>query len=74
MFEKVKNFIKEHQSDIILLLGVMLISLLSFAMGYILAKQQQKEQIRFEKSANCESLANLRIRILVINSLFVDLL
>jgi hypothetical protein len=41
-----KDFIKEYQEDIILVIGVILISLLSFAMGYIIAKEQGKEPIR----------------------------
>lgn len=48
MFEKINNFLKNNQSDIILIVGVILISLLSFAMGYIMAKQQEKEPIKFE--------------------------
>ncbi len=56
-----------------MLVGVVLISLLSFAMGYIVAKQQDKETIKFEKSADNESVPNLRIRIFALNSLFVDL-
>ena len=43
------QFLRKHQADIILVIGVILISLLSFAMGYILAKQQEKEPIRIEK-------------------------
>ncbi len=46
----IKEFIKEHQEDIVLVVGVILISLLSFAMGYIVAKQQEKELLRFEKT------------------------
>ena len=45
---KIKQFVKTHQDDIILLIGVVLISLLSFAMGYIVAKTQEKEPIRIE--------------------------
>lgn len=53
MLTKIKEFVKSHQNDIILLIGVVLISLLSFAMGYIAAKQQEKEPIRFEiKNSN----------------------
>jgi len=48
MLTKIKEFVKSHQSDIILLIGVILISLLSFAMGYIVAKYQEKEPIRIE--------------------------
>lgn len=52
MLSNLKQFVKDHQNDIILLLGVILISLLSFAMGYIFAKQQAKEQIKFEYNSN----------------------
>ncbi|MDP2967413.1 MAG: hypothetical protein Q8N87_03325 [bacterium] len=48
MLTKIKQFVKTYQTDIILVIGVILISLLSFAMGYIVAKQQEKEPIRFE--------------------------
>ena len=47
-FEQFKQRIIEHQSDIILLIGVILISLLSFAVGFIVAKQQEKEPIKIE--------------------------
>ncbi len=50
MLSKLKQFVKEHQSDTILLIGVILISLLSFAMGYIVAKQQEKEPIIIEET------------------------
>jgi hypothetical protein len=48
MFSKLKDFIKLRQADIVLFIGVVLISLLSFAMGYIMAKQQDKEPVKFE--------------------------
>jgi len=48
-FEKIKVFIKEHLDDIVLLVGVILISLLSFAVGFIFAKQQEKEPLKIEK-------------------------
>ena len=51
MLTKVKEFVKIHQSDIILLIGVILISLLSFAIGYIVAKEQEKEPLRIEREA-----------------------
>lgn len=63
IFEKIKQWAIEHQSDIILVIGVILISLLSFAMGYIVAKQQEKEPIRIEKSTNIKFVTNLRIYI-----------
>jgi hypothetical protein len=48
MFEKIKKFIKEHWEEIILVIGVILISLLSFAIGYIVAKQEEKQPIQIE--------------------------
>ncbi len=48
MLSKVIQFVKEHLDDIILVIGVILISLLSFAMGYIAAKQQEKEPLKIE--------------------------
>ena len=40
------------RADIILVIGVILISLLSFAMGFIVAKQQAKEPIKIEGEEN----------------------
>ena len=48
MLTKIIDFVKAHLDDIILLIGVILISLLSFAAGYIVAKQQEKEPIKIE--------------------------
>jgi predicted negative regulator of RcsB-dependent stress response len=50
MLEKIKEFIKEHWEEIILVIGVILISLLSFAIGYITAKHEEKEPIKIENS------------------------
>jgi hypothetical protein len=61
MAEKIINFLKDHQNDIILLIGVILVSLFSFAMGYIAARQQEKEPIRLEQNENSHSWSgNLR--------------
>lgn len=49
MLSKIKNFVKNHYNDIILFVSIILISLLSFAIGYIVAKFEKKEPIRFEK-------------------------
>jgi hypothetical protein len=49
MLTKIKQFVKTYQTDIILVIGVVLISLLSFAMGYIVARQQEKEPIKIER-------------------------
>ena len=45
---KIKDFVKTHKADIILVVGVILVSLLSFALGYITAKQQDKEPLKIE--------------------------
>jgi len=53
MFQKLTQFLKEHQDDIVLLVGVILISLLSFSAGYIVAKNEAKEPLRIElKTSN----------------------
>ena len=66
MLAKLIQFVKNNQSDIILVIGVILISLLSFALGYIVAKQE-KEPIKFEYedshywSGNLRALSGLEI-------------
>jgi len=50
MVTKVIQFVKAYQADIILLIGVVLISLLSFAAGYIVSEAQKKTPIQFEQS------------------------
>jgi hypothetical protein len=45
---KIKEFVKKYQADIILVIGVILISLLSFAIGYIVAKEQEKTPLKIE--------------------------
>lgn len=46
------DWVKNHFSDIILLTIVILISLLSFACGFLFAKYQEKEPIRIEYNTN----------------------
>ena len=48
---KISQFVKKHQTDIILVIGVILISLLSFAMGYIVAKTYEKQPIQIQESS-----------------------
>ena len=43
------KFIKKHKKDIILVIGVILISLFSFAAGYITAKTEKKGDIIIEE-------------------------
>jgi len=52
MLSKIIHFVKDHKADIILVVGVILISLLSFALGYITAKQQEKGPIKIEYQAD----------------------
>lgn len=52
MFEQIKQWIVKYQEDIILVIGAVLISLLSFAMGYIMAKQEEKTPIKIEYRTN----------------------
>lgn len=49
LLSKFSNGVKVHQEEIILVIGVILISLLSFAAGYITARLQEKQPIRFEE-------------------------
>ena len=48
MLSKFTNLVKERKSEIILAIGVALISLFSFLMGYITAKYQEKEPLIIE--------------------------
>jgi len=52
MLSSIPQFVKNHQDDIILLIGVILISLLSFAAGYISGALPEKELIQFEETQN----------------------
>lgn len=48
MLAKLKAFVKDRAQNIVLAAMVVLISLLSFAVGYLTAQYQQKEAIRIE--------------------------
>lgn len=58
MLAKIQNFVKKYQADIILVIGVILISLLSFAAGYLVAKQQEKEPIKIEMTNDQAPMTN----------------
>jgi|GEM_PF-1006641 len=45
MLSNLKKIVKDSKNDIIILITVILISLLSFAIGYIMAEYQEKEPI-----------------------------
>ena len=48
MLSNFLKFVKKNQQDIILIIGVVLISLLSFAIGFITAKYPSKQPLQFE--------------------------
>jgi len=56
LFERIKRWIIDNQNDIILIIGVILISLLSFAAGFIAAKQGEKEPLLFEETGYYEAI------------------
>jgi len=58
MLTKIKEVVKTHQADIILIVGIFLISLFSFFEGYITAKIQEKGEVIIEES-NTNSNINL---------------
>lgn len=46
MINKIPDFIKKHFSDTILFIIIVLLVMLAFAGGYIVARQQVKEPIQ----------------------------
>ena len=48
MLTKLIEFVKRYQAEIILVIGVILISIISFCAGYLTAREQDKTPIRFE--------------------------
>ncbi len=53
---KFLEIIKKYQKDIILVIGVILISLFSFAVGYIFSNIKEKEPIKIESLINEETI------------------
>jgi len=57
IFKDIRQWIRDRRDDIIILIVVILISLLSFAIGFIVARQKEKEPIKIEygekKSISC---------------------
>lgn len=50
MLSKIIDFVKDNKEDLILFITVVMVSLLSFALGYISANAE-KEPIKAEKQA-----------------------
>ena len=46
---RIKFFVKTYEKDIVLFIAVFLISSLSFAIGYLSAKEDLKQPIKIEK-------------------------
>ena len=51
IFKKIRQWITGHQDDIVLLVGVILISLFSFSIGFLVAKNQEKKPLKIEYKA-----------------------
>jgi len=49
MIPKIKRFVKENREDILLFVAVVLISMFSFSLGYIIAKMEEKKPLQFEQ-------------------------
>jgi predicted Na+-dependent transporter len=49
--KRFKKWILSHQDDILIFLIIVLVALLSFAIGYLSARFQEKEPLRFGLSA-----------------------
>ncbi|HDH99086.1 MAG TPA: hypothetical protein ENF68_00105 [bacterium] len=47
---KIREFVKKYQEDIVLFIGVVLISLLSFAVGYIVGNEKKNESRKAEQT------------------------
>lgn len=52
MLSKFKDFVKNNLNEILVIAAVILVSLFSFAAGYLTARYQEKESIRIEGSEN----------------------
>ena len=46
----ISNGVNKHKNNIILVIIIFLLFLLAFALGYLAAKYQEKESIKFEQS------------------------
>ncbi len=49
MIPKIKEFVKKNRGDILLFIGVFLVSTFSFSLGYIIAKMEEKEPLEFNQ-------------------------
>ncbi len=49
MLTKIIEFVKKNNEDIVLFVAIVLASMFSFSLGYIIAKTEEKEPLEFEK-------------------------
>ncbi len=49
MLAKIINFVKKNKENILLFIAVMLISMFSFSLGYIIAKTEEKTPLKIEE-------------------------
>jgi lipopolysaccharide/colanic/teichoic acid biosynthesis glycosyltransferase len=57
ILSKIHNFVKSYFLDILLVIIVILLCLLSFSIGFIMAKYQNKKPIKFEQTNETHSPA-----------------
>ncbi len=49
MITKIKKFVKVNKEDVLIFIAVILVSMFSFSLGYIMAKMEEKEPLQFEE-------------------------
>ncbi len=49
MITKIIQFVKTNREDVLLFIAVMLVSMFSFSLGFIVAKMEEKESLQFEQ-------------------------
>ncbi len=49
MITKIITFVKKNYGDIVLFIAVILLTMISFSTGYIIAKMEEKEPLQFEE-------------------------
>lgn len=52
MVTKILNFVKEKQDKIVLILCIILVGILCFSLGYIFAKNQEKQPLKIIEGDN----------------------
>ena len=54
ILSKLFDFVNKHRENIILFIGVVFVSMLSFAAGYLISRQQELNTIRIEHNQQNE--------------------